>query len=361
MLLLSKPFPMLRRALPTSPHDGRVPGDAAARLSAQSEQVLRWGGDAEGGAPFVEADPNDPSRARRLRRRDRGHPGARARTRAAIRPGRLHQPRRVGRARRLRRRPERHRRHAGPPGAARRHDSRITSSARCSPSGKPDAARYRSLARPARPAGRHARRDARLRPAAVAAEQDFGVVPVTYEDDVHPYSDLALGRVDAVLLDQVLAERASVVIGRWSTATTTSAVGHYVGVLAPANAALRDRMNDDASAPPCATAGSRRSSARWGVWNDDQAAPLCARLAAGHGPHGGLDAAARRRTAGGRAERVGVRPAVLAGAAPGGRRSPCVLSCLSMALAVVRRRRMRARPRVRPSAAAGPRSRSTSK
>ena len=23
--------------------------------------VLRWGGDAEGGAPFVEADPNDPT------------------------------------------------------------------------------------------------------------------------------------------------------------------------------------------------------------------------------------------------------------------------------------------------------------
>src|SRR6476469_485992 len=26
--------------------------------------VLRWGGDAEGGAPFVEADPSDPSKAR---------------------------------------------------------------------------------------------------------------------------------------------------------------------------------------------------------------------------------------------------------------------------------------------------------
>src|SRR3954468_1718345 len=27
-----------------------------------SAQELRWGGDAEGGAPFVEADPGDPSR-----------------------------------------------------------------------------------------------------------------------------------------------------------------------------------------------------------------------------------------------------------------------------------------------------------
>jgi hypothetical protein len=31
-------------------------------LRAQSDQALRWGGDAEGGAPFVEADPADPSR-----------------------------------------------------------------------------------------------------------------------------------------------------------------------------------------------------------------------------------------------------------------------------------------------------------
>src|SRR5437764_6865500 len=33
---------------------------AAASASAQ-QLVLRWGGDAEGGAPFVEADPNDPA------------------------------------------------------------------------------------------------------------------------------------------------------------------------------------------------------------------------------------------------------------------------------------------------------------
>src|SRR5678815_3976667 len=37
----------------------------------------------------------------------------------------------------------------------------------------------------------------------LAAERDHHLVPVTYEDDVHPYSDLALGRVDAVLLDYV--------------------------------------------------------------------------------------------------------------------------------------------------------------
>ena len=30
--------------------------------SAQQTRELRWGGDAEGGAPFVEADPRDPAR-----------------------------------------------------------------------------------------------------------------------------------------------------------------------------------------------------------------------------------------------------------------------------------------------------------
>src|SRR5436305_8241180 len=29
--------------------------------SAMGEQILRWGGDSEGGAPYVEADPGNPS------------------------------------------------------------------------------------------------------------------------------------------------------------------------------------------------------------------------------------------------------------------------------------------------------------
>jgi polar amino acid transport system substrate-binding protein len=34
------------------------------RQNESRPRILRWGGDAEGGAPFVEADPNDPSRLR---------------------------------------------------------------------------------------------------------------------------------------------------------------------------------------------------------------------------------------------------------------------------------------------------------
>ena len=36
----------------------------AGALEAAPPPDLRWGGDAEGGAPFVEADPSDPSKVR---------------------------------------------------------------------------------------------------------------------------------------------------------------------------------------------------------------------------------------------------------------------------------------------------------
>ena len=41
----------------------------------------------------------------------------------------------------------------------------------------------------------------------VAAGKTDGILPVSYDDDVHPYEDLANGRLDAVLLDHVLAAR----------------------------------------------------------------------------------------------------------------------------------------------------------
>ena len=73
-----------------------------------------------------------------------------------------------------------------------------------------------------------------------AAEKDHGVVAVTYEDDVHPYSDLALGRVDAVLLDEVLAERGVRRHPGLINQPTSVGVGHYVGILAPQSIELRD-------------------------------------------------------------------------------------------------------------------------
>jgi polar amino acid transport system substrate-binding protein len=85
-------------------------------------------------------------------------------------------------------------------------------------------------------------------------------VAVSYEDDVHPYSDLLSGRLDAVLLDNVLAERrARTTPG--SSRTRAVARLHYVGVLAPANDALRDRVNEILKQGDARTAVSKRFSA----------------------------------------------------------------------------------------------------
>ena len=75
------------------------------------------------------------------------------------------------------------------------------------------------------------------------AQREHGVRVVSYDDDVHPYSDLVIGRVDAVLLDNVLAERRHRTVRGFTIQPQTVAIGHYVGVLAPENAALRDSLN----------------------------------------------------------------------------------------------------------------------
>ena len=76
------------------------------------------------------------------------------------------------------------------------------------------------------------------------AEREHGLRAVSYDDDVHPYSDLVIGRLDAVLLDNVLAERRQRTIAGYSIQPQTVAIGHYVGVLSQENAPLRDRMNE---------------------------------------------------------------------------------------------------------------------
>ena len=170
----------------------------------------------------------------------------------------------------------------------------------------------------------------------VEAQAEHGVVPVTYEDDVHPYSDLALGRVDAVLLDEVLAERgvrrnAGLVnqADRRRRRATTSASSRR-----QRRAARSDRTTSCAQA--MRDGRLEAIFRRWEMWNDDQPR-LYARVLAGESrgqPVGAVRPRATRR-------RVGVG---------GGTRATCrrccaprgitlVLSCLSMALAVARRRR----------------------
>jgi polar amino acid transport system substrate-binding protein len=111
------------------------------------------------------------------------------------------------------------------------------------------------------------------------AERNRGVEAVAYEDDVHPYSDLVIGRVDAVLLDHVLAERRRRFVTGFAIQPAAIAVGHYVGVLAPGQARLRDACNDILLAA-MRDGALERIFRKWSVWNDDQAR-LYKRLLAG--------------------------------------------------------------------------------
>jgi polar amino acid transport system substrate-binding protein len=101
------------------------------------------------------------------------------------------------------------------------------------------------------------------------AERDHGITAVSFEDDVHPYTDLVLGRVDAVLLDNVLAERRHRTMKGFTIQPETVAIGHYVGVLSAQNAPLRDSFDN-------MLRGAMRDGTleaifkKWGVWNDDQ-------------------------------------------------------------------------------------------
>lgn len=110
------------------------------------------------------------------------------------------------------------------------------------------------------------------------AERKHGLHAVSYDDDVHPYSDLLIGRVDAVLLDNVLADRRRKTMTGIAVQPDAIAVSHYVGVLAPRNAALRDAV-DEVLRGAMRDGSLERIFRKWNVWNEDQP-PLYARLLA---------------------------------------------------------------------------------
>ena len=243
-------------------------------VGAQPSAELRWGGDAEGGAPFVEADPADPTRV----------VGFDVEVAQLLAAGEKRVPRfvQVG--------------FTSLDAAVTRGDFDVgLSGIEDSPARRArlavtipyyefreiltvrsaDGARYRTLA------DLTGRRVATLGATLasellVVAEKEHGVIPVTYEDDVHPYSDLAIGRVDAVLLDDVLAERGVRRNPGLMNQSSAIGVGYYVGILAPGNTALRDRINETLRR---AMRDGRLEAIfrKWGMWNSDQPA-LYARL-----------------------------------------------------------------------------------
>jgi polar amino acid transport system substrate-binding protein len=118
----------------------------------------------------------------------------------------------------------------------------------------------------------------------LAAEQTLGIVAVSYDDDVHPYSDLAIRRVDAVLLDHVLADRAMKRVSGLITHRDPVTVGRYVGILAPGQAELRDRINVILRSA-MRDGRLERIFRKWHVWNEDQPRLYAEVLAAAHEDH----------------------------------------------------------------------------
>ncbi len=296
----------------------------ATLLAQDAAPELRWGGDAEGGAPFVEADPNDPSTvvgfdvevaqllASGLGRTSRFIQTGFTTLDAAVARGDFDialsgiedSPARQARA----------------AVTIPYYEFREILTIRAG-----DAGRFRSLAdlRGRRVATLGATLAADL---LTAAQRDYAVTPVIYEDDVHPYSDLVLGRVDAVVLDQVLAERGVRRNAGLVNQPAPLAVGHYVGVLAAPQIELRDRMNE-------ILRGAMRDGRleaifrRWNLWNEDQP-KLYARLLDGDAAPAPA-AAAPVDTPGAWALTIRYLPSLLKAAV-----LTLVLSCFSMALAV---------------------------
>jgi polar amino acid transport system substrate-binding protein len=162
------------------------------------------------------------------------------------------------------------------------------------------------------------------------AERDFGIKAVSYDDDFHPYSDLVIGRLDAVLLDNVLAERRRRSIPGFTIQPQSIAVSHYVGVLASWNTALRDQVNEILR-NAMRDGALERIFRKWNIWNEDQAG-LYRRVLAGESvsPVSGLETMdLTSALSGWEAIRQYLPSLVRASVVT------IVLSCISMGLAVV--------------------------
>jgi polar amino acid transport system substrate-binding protein len=239
---------------------------------------LHWGGDAEGGAPFVEADPADPSKvrgfdveiagmiARGLNRAPVFVQTAWASLEASVERGDFDVA-----LSGLEDRPELRTRHSV---SIPYFEFREVLAVRAS-----DSLRYRTLADLSN------RRVATLG-ATMAyqllldAQWSHGVIPVSYDDDIHPYSDLVAGRVDAVLLDHIIAERSLRRMSGFVVQREPVATGHYVAVFALADSALRDSA--DAILRERMRDGSLEKTFRaWGVWDASEGAHFARVLAAG--------------------------------------------------------------------------------
>ncbi len=282
-------------------------------------RALRWGGDAEGGAPFVEADPRNPAVlrgfdveiaemiAKGLGRTPRFVQVAWPQLEASVERGDFD----IGLSG-VEDRPELRARHSV---TIPYYEFRELLSVRTA-----DSARFRSLRDLAgRRVGTLA---STLAYRLLLAEQArTGLVPVSYDDDVHPFTDLVAGRLDAVLLDDIISARSSKRITGFVIQPAPVAASYYVGVLARADSALRDSV--DAILLAAMRDGSLEESfRRWSVWNETQRAHI-ERVLAAPGMAPGAAPSAGSATLG------GYLPALIRAAG-----ITLLIACLSMALAV---------------------------
>lgn len=293
----------------------------AARPHAQAG-VLRWGGDAEGGAPFVEADPRNPQHlvgfdveiasliAAAVGRQPQFVQVTFTELDQAVRRGDFD----IG----LSGIEDTPARRASVAASMPYYEFREVLTVRAA-----DRDRFRSLA------DLRGRRVGTLGgtiayEVLLEAEKTLGITAVSYDDDVHPYSDVLVGRLDAVLLDNVLADRAMRRMAGLVTHPESIKTGHYVVIAAPEHAALRDEVNRQLR---MAMADGRLEAIfrKWGVWNDDQARLFAASAApVSRGPDTDVRRPSRWEMA------RNYLPSLLRAAL-----ITLVLSCLAMTLAVV--------------------------
>ncbi|MEP6506969.1 MAG: ABC transporter substrate-binding protein/permease [Gemmatimonadales bacterium] len=290
------------------------------------QATLRWGGDAEGGAPFVEADPVDPSKVRGfdveiasmiahgLGREPEFVQTAWSSLEASVERGDFA----VGMSG-LEDRPALRERHAV---SLPYFEFREVLAVRTADSSRfrklPDLAHHKVATLGATTAYQ----------ILLDAQSSASVIPVSYDDDIHPYSDLVAGRVDAVLLDNIIAERSLHRTPGFVIQPEPVAVGHYVAVFAGADSALRDSA--DAILRARMRDGSLEKTFRdWKVWDPSQAQHF-ARVLGSNSPAFPAELPGRsvaKTTA--KASVIAYLPAFLRAAA-----ITLLLSCLAMALAV---------------------------
>jgi polar amino acid transport system substrate-binding protein len=296
-----------------------------ANATAQQAQLLRWGGDSEGGAPFVEADPNDPTKVE----------GFDVEVAEAIAAGLGRKAQFVQVA------------YAAIDQSVQRGDFDLGMSGVEDTPGRraalaatipyytftealtvreADRAKFDELAdfrgRRVGTLGGTIAYDILL-----DAEKKLGLQAVSYDDDVHPYEDLQQGRLDAVLLDNIIAARSMHrTPGLYTHFDKPVAEGHYIIVLARENTKLRDQV-DGVLKNLMRDGTLERIYRKWHIWDEFQQ-PFFDRVLAESAKPASSSAAKPKASTAEAVRRY--LPALFRAAL-----ITIVMSCLAMALAVL--------------------------